>query len=233
MAEAAMTARPDRVPHVLIIDEVPSVVKLIQLELGFQGFKTEAILLDDGAVEKAEATMPDAIVLGSSIPFAGIYEVLMQLKRAVAIPVLFIYAGGNDNDAALALNMGADDVMASPYLPEELGMHLRALLGDDVPEYRQIRRAGLRIDPMHRVVWKGDQKMALGTNEWALLMALATESNTFQAPELLTMVWGGEYAGETKFLTTWIQRLRENLGDDVHSPHMILGDLSQGFRLGD
>jgi len=129
--------------------------------------------------------------------------------------------------------MGADDVMASPYLPEELGMHLRFMLGGDVPQYREIRRGGLRIDPMHRAVWKGEQKMALGTSEWALLMALATDSNAVQVGELLTIVWGKEYASETKFLTTWIQRLRENLGDDVQAPQLVLAELSEGFRLKD
>src|SRR4051812_42104115 len=119
-----MVAGQSDIPLVLIVDEVPSLVRLIQLELGFQGFRTSTAMLDEKVAEAAEALRPDAIVLGSSIPFPGVYDVLVQLKRSGAAPVLFVYGLGNSNDGSLAMDMGADDILAAPYLPEELGMHL-------------------------------------------------------------------------------------------------------------
>jgi len=217
----------------LIVDEVTPVVKLMQLELGFQGFQTESILLNEAVVEMALSLQPDVIVLGSATPFPGIYDVLMQLKGAVPAPVLFIHAEGNDNDAALAMQMGAGDTLAKPFLPEDLGLRLKALLGHELPEGMEFRRAGLRVDALRRTVWKGDQKLALGTNEWSLVLRLAQTDGNVEASQLLSDVWGAEYAKELKFLSIWIERLRINLGDDPFHPEIVLGDLSRGFRLAD
>jgi len=218
-------------PLALIVDEVSPVVKLMQLELGFQGFRTESVLLDDGVTEAALSLRPDVIVVGSATPFPGVYEVLVKLKGAVSAPVLFIHAEGNDNDAALALQMGADDALGKPFLPEDLGFRLKALMGHELPEGMEFRRAGLRVDALRRTVWKGEQKLAIGTNEWSLLLRLAQTTGSVPAAQLLIDTWGPEYAKELKFLTVWVERLRINLGDDPFHPQMVLGDIESGFRL--
>lgn len=228
-----MTSENSSEPFILVIDEAPPLLRLIQLELGFQGFRTDSMLLDKGPVEKAVASTPDAIVLGSQVPFPLVYDVLAKLKAAVAAPVLFIHAAGNDSDGAVALQSGADDVLPSPYLPEDLAMRLRILLGYNLPEVTEIRRAGLKIDAARRLVWHGDQKLALATTEWALLLRLATTHTSLAPSELLTSVWGEEYANELSFLALWIDRLRANLDEKPGHPEKVLGEISQGFWLAD
>src|SRR5215213_5573239 len=201
-----MTSDKSAEPMVLIIDEAPPLLRLVQLELSFQGFRTDSALLDKGPVEKAVALSPDAIVLGSQVPFPVVYQVLDELKRTVAAPVVFVHAAGNDNDGALALTSGADEVLPAPYLPEDLGMRLRLMLGYNLPELTEIRRAGLKIDPLRRAVWRNDQKLALGTTEWALLLRLASAAGALSAEELLSSVWGEEYVNEPQLLTIWIDR---------------------------
>lgn len=63
-----MDASRAGLPVVLIVDEVPPVVRLIELELGFQGLRTENVLLSNDPVKTAESLSPDAIVLGAAIP---------------------------------------------------------------------------------------------------------------------------------------------------------------------
>jgi DNA-binding response OmpR family regulator len=80
-------------------------------------------------------------------------------------------------------------------------------------------------------VWNGDRRIALGTSEWALLLALAQHQDAISAEELLTSVWGTDYAGELPFLRLWTERLRINVGDDPKQPQIILGDETSGYRL--
>jgi DNA-binding response OmpR family regulator len=80
-------------------------------------------------------------------------------------------------------------------------------------------------------VWNGDRRIALGTSEWALLLALAQHREAISAEELLTSVWGTDYAGELPFLRLWTERLRINVGDDPKQPQIILGDETSGYRL--
>lgn len=160
-------------PSVLVVDEVPPLLRLIELELGFQSMQMETVLLDEDPLAKAKATEPDVVVIGAVIPTPEIYHLVEQLRASVPSKLLFINGTGNDSDAALALQSGADDSLSRPFLPEQLGMHIRSLLEIEPPEATQIRRGKLTIDHLRRIVWKGDLKLSVGTNEWRLLLALA------------------------------------------------------------
>lgn len=228
----------DSRPLVLIVDEVAPLVKLLQLELGFQGLRTDTVLIEDSPLAKAQALQPDAIVIGSVIPTPEFFSLLEQLSVGVKAKLLFINGTGNENDTATAMEMGAHDAISRPFLPEAMGLHIRGMLGMDPADASQIRRGSLTIDYLRRIVWKGEMKMALGTNEWGLLLALAKathlrEGEGISAAALLTTVWGEEYAPETQFLALWIDRLRKSLGDDLKDPWLVLGDIAAGYRLAD
>ena len=216
---------------VLVIDEMPPVVRLIELELSFQGLQTKNHLLADDPVGTAESLRPDAIVLGAPIAHPHVFEVLAELKQRVFAPLVFINASGNEADAALALEMGADDVMDRPFDVGDLGLRLRSLLNQELSEPVVFKRGPLTIDYLRRVVWHGDRKLALTTNEWGLLIALAQANGRLTAQELLTNVWGSSYANEGRFLDIWIRRLRVNIGEDLNDPSIVLGDLERGFWL--
>jgi DNA-binding response OmpR family regulator len=218
-------------PLVLIVDEVPPLIKLLKLELGFQGMVLDTVLLEDDPLAKAIEMKPDVVVVGAVIPTPVLYDLIAHLKANVSTKVLFINGTGNDGDAALALQEGADDTITRPFLPDVLGMHIRSLLAIDPPEATMLRRGPLTIDFLRRIVWNGERKLAVGTNEWGLLLALARSTRVMQARELLTTVWGDEYAEELQFLVVWMNRLRVNIGDDPLHPAIVLGTPEEGYRL--
>jgi len=204
----------------------------MELELGFQGIRTESALVTEDPVRTAIESSPDAIVLGGLMPTPYVFDVLVQLSQQLpTTPVVFINGTGIQADAALALEMGADDVLSRPFNPEDLGLRLRALLDIEHREASQMTRGRLKIDYLRRVVWNGTQKLNLGSNEWALLAAMAQAEGCIPSSELLLSVWGPEYVNEPRFLSIWIDRLRANLGDDPNKPEIVLGDLSEGFAL--
>ena len=59
-----MTRSAER-PLILIVDDTEPVVRLIQLELSFQGFDSESDLLAHDPLAKAQELQPDAIILGA------------------------------------------------------------------------------------------------------------------------------------------------------------------------
>src|SRR3954470_6633242 len=113
-------------PLVLIVDEVPPLIKLLKLELGFQGMVLDTVLLEDDPLAKAIEIKPDVVVVGAVIPTPMLYDLIAQLRANVSSKVIFINGSGNDGDAALALQEGADDTITRPFLPEALGMHIRS-----------------------------------------------------------------------------------------------------------
>jgi DNA-binding response OmpR family regulator len=226
-----MNSQEQERPLILVIDDVSPVVRLIELELGTQGFRTRSVLIDEDPMQAARDLRPSAVVLGSSLPAPPVYDVLMTIKEDLNIPVLFLHAGGNDTDAALALDMGADDTLGLPFGPEDLTLRLRAMLDQDFGEAQAVIRGELKLDVLRRVAWLGERHVALGTSEWALVLALAQTEEVVPAGDLLAMVWGEEYRNEIAFLELWTERLRMNLGDDPVNPRILLGDEHTGYSL--
>lgn len=221
----------DEKPLVLVIDEVGPLVKLLELELGFQGLRMDSVLIDDSPLEKAQALQPDAIVIGSVIPTPELYNLLEQLRAGTKAKLLFVNGSANESDTAMAMQLGADDAISRPFLPEALGMHLRSILGIDSQEMTKLHRGVITVDYLRRLVLKGDMQITLGTNEWGLLLALMGAPGVLSANDLLTTVWGDSYAGETDFLTVWMNRLRVNLGEDPKKPEIVLGNNEEGYRV--
>src|SRR5690242_4132150 len=87
---------------VLVIDDVSPIVKLMELELKSQGFRTASALIGDDPVGTAVSLRPDAIVLSSSLPAPPQYRVLQSLVSSVHAPVVFLHTAGNESDAAVA-----------------------------------------------------------------------------------------------------------------------------------
>jgi len=218
-------------PKVLVVDDVPAVVKLLQLELGFQGFTVTTTLLEEDFAGIAESLKPAAIVLGSSTPTPEVYEALRVLKERTAAPILFVHAMGNDSDAALAFDMGADDAIGKPFNPEDIGLRLQGLIDEKFAEGSQLRRGQLRIDFLRRLVWRSERKIALGTSEWGLLLVMAKANGPVPPTELLSSVWGVQFGKETRYLMEWINRLRTNLGEDPSHPEIVLGSVEEGYWL--
>ena len=72
-------------PLILVIDDVSPVVRLIELELMTQGFRTASILIGDNPVQTAVEIKPAAVVLGSSLPAPPVYEICSN-KREPRLP---------------------------------------------------------------------------------------------------------------------------------------------------
>lgn len=224
-----MTTTP--APLILIIDEIWPVVRLIELEMSVQGYATHSILINEDPIAVAQDLRPDAIVLGSAYPSPVLFDVLERLRQAVTTPILFLAAGDSEGDEVLALKLGAADVLMAPFRPSDMALRLRALVDQSLPEAQVLTRGPLRIDPLRRIVWQGDTKLVLATNEWSLLLTLVKATESVPSYRLLSNVWGDDYKEQSGFLRLWIERLRAKIGDDPSKPAIILGNLEEGFSL--
>ncbi len=227
-----MATQPaDLRPLILVIDEVPEFVRLIELELGFQGYRTRSVLISEEPLKMLAELRPDCVVLGSAIPTPNIYDLLTDMRAQASMPIIFLHTAGNESDAKTALDMGATDALGRPFTPEDLGLRIGALLHTNDPALQPIQRGRLVIDILRRTLQRDGMTVALPTTEWGLLLRLANADGPLSPTELLVSVWGPHYAGEITFLRLWLGRLRTSLGDDPRNPEIVLGDEESGFFL--
>lgn len=103
---------------VLIVDDEPNNLKVLDGLLGQAGYDVRAARDGKAALEAAEALFPDIILLDIRMPEMDGYEVCHQLKANPAtreIPVIFISALSNVSDIVQAFQVGGVDYISKPF----------------------------------------------------------------------------------------------------------------------
>jgi DNA-binding response OmpR family regulator len=118
-------------PTVLIADDEPLLTELLEFRLGARGYRT--VVAHDGreALAKLEEAHPEAVVLDMMMPVHDGLEVLRRMRanaEHAATPVIMLTARRGEADVIGALELGADDYLVKPFLPEELLVRLARLL---------------------------------------------------------------------------------------------------------
>src|SRR6266567_4162994 len=140
-------------PLILVVDDVPDNVDILQLRLESQGY--EVITAGDGeaALAVIREKLPDLVLLDIQMPKLDGIETVKQLKADVGlpfIPVILVTARADAKDVVAGLEAGGDDYLTKPV--DQAALVARA-------------RAMLRIKALHDTVQEQARELALWNNE--------------------------------------------------------------------
>ena len=209
---------------ILVVDDEANIRDLARLYLEKDGYRV--ILAQDGAQALKQVRDNDDLslmVLDLMLPEVDGWEVCRRVRTDSNLPILMLTARDDDIDKIVGLEMGADDYLTKPFNPRELVARVRAILrrttgsasGSASDDARQI--GSVIIDPKSREVMVGKDRVALRTKEFDLLLTLADHQNIVLSREqLLDLVWGYEFYGQTRTVDVHIAHLRDKLGDSVN-----------------
>ena len=117
--------------RILVCDDDEMLVDLLVYRLESRGFAV-LVARDGGqALALAESDRPDAIVLDAMMPVMNGEQVLREFRSREAnrsIPVIMLTARRQERDIVGALELGADDYLIKPFIPDELITRLKRLL---------------------------------------------------------------------------------------------------------
>jgi DNA-binding response OmpR family regulator len=215
----AMVSKSAVRSKVLVVDDEPEAVELVEFNLKQAGFAVVTAADGAEALNKARAAAPQLIVLDLMLPEIGGMEVCKMLRRdpaTAAIPIIMLTAKAAEIDRVLGLELGADDYITKPFSPRELVLRIKKLLQrGQAPAGEQdtLRFGDLVIDtPRHLVSWRG-KSIELTATEFKLLNVLARRRGRVQSREqLLRDVWEYNNLVDTRTVDTHMRRLREKLG---------------------
>jgi two-component system KDP operon response regulator KdpE len=202
-----------------VADDDPAITKLVRLQLSDEGFRTITAATGEEAIERAITERPDLVVLDLILPDISGYEVLKRLRERSAIPVIVLTGRSRDSEKIRGLELGADDYVAKPFNPEELGARIRAVLRrthEGSHSASATREIGpFVIDLERRRVERSGTPVRLTRTEWNLLEVLAANAGKVMlGSEILGKVWGPEYIDDLQYLRVWVSRLRRKLEPD-------------------
>lgn len=118
-------------PVVLIVDDDPLLVSLVQHKLNVRGYSV--VTAADGAagLERARTLRPDIIVLDIMMPVLDGRSALLRLREDPQFsqtPVVMLTARGREEDVVDLLQLGASDYLVKPFSPEELAARIGRLV---------------------------------------------------------------------------------------------------------
>ena len=230
-------SRPGERTRVLVVDDEPQVLRLVQRVLDEAGDRSIATPDPAEAIRLAEVEEPDLVLLDLNLPGIDGLELLGRLREFSGVPVIFLTAQTDSETASKVLRAGADDYITKPFAPTELTARIEATLRRRVlPDQTEVRPpfelGALVVDFAKRLVTLNQQPVALSATEYKLLYELATNAGrVLTHDQILHGVWGPEYSGEHELVRSFIRNLRRKLGDDARNPRFIFTEPQVGYRM--
>ena len=168
--------------------------------------------------------------------FSG-FDLLRQLRRTSAMPVIMLTARGDEVDRIVGLEMGADDYLPKPFNPRELVARIRAIqrrgengLGSPTGAPGKIVADDIAIDMGTRTVYQNDVEVTLTAVEFSLLHALIKRiGQVVNREDLAQEVLGRKLEMFDRSIDVHISSLRKKLGHHVHGIEQIKTIRSVGY----
>jgi two-component system response regulator MprA len=214
-------------PRILVVDDDPSVLRMLTRTLSAEGHEVEAAPDGGAALAAVERRAPEAVVLDVAMPDMDGLAVCRRLRaRGLTAPVLLLTARDAIADRVAGLEAGADDYLVKPFAVEELLARLAAIARRGRPAGSVLAVGALKLDPEAREVRRDGRAIGLTEREAALLELLARNERTVVTREhAIDEIWGS--AAVENVVDRCVMSLRRKLG----APDLIRTVRGVGFVL--
>lgn len=200
---------------ILIADDEPVVHESLGIYLKSEGYETVDVY--DGAAVFEKLSPGIALcVLDIMMPKMSGIEVCKEIRKTSSLPILMLTAKGEELDKILGLELGADDYLVKPFSPREVVARIKAILRRTSDQLKKdssvISYNGLQVDLKSYTVLLRGEPVICTPKEIEIIHLLASNpGQVFTREQLLSKVWGYDFAGETRTVDTHIKRIRAKL----------------------
>jgi len=223
---------------VLVVDDEPSFLDALRSGLEREGFRVHTAADGVEALDKVAELEPDLVLLDVMLPRMSGIDVCRRIRQVSQVPIIMVTAKGEEIDAVVGLEVGADDYVAKPYRLRELVARIRAVLrrapvaaGVMVDDDEVMTVGEVALYPQRHEVTVGGEALHLPLKEFELLELLLENSGRVVTRErLIDEVWGHDYVGDTKTLDVHVKRLRAKIEPDPSLPVRITTVRGVGYR---
>ncbi len=184
--------------------------------LRMEGYDTDCVYDGEAALEAAQNSFYDVIVLDVMMPKINGYHVTRTLRENHnTVPILLLTAKGDPDDKVTGLDAGADDYLTKPFVTKELLARLRALTRRSRGAYSDIPSYGdISLDPgtaeLHCT--GSGQTVKLSEKEYRILeYMIANQGRILTREQLSVKIWGYENEAEYNNVEVYMSFTRRKL----------------------
>ena len=217
-------------PKILIVEDDPSILRGLEMNLQAEGFETITAVDGRAALDRAEDTEPDLVILDIMLPHVNGYQVCKKLRdRNSDVPIILLSAKSAELDIVMGLDLGADDYVTKPFRVAELLARIKAHLRRRTPS-SQVTFGDVIVDLEEQIVRRAGRIVEMSQREFEVLALLVDrEGKTTPREMILQRVWGRNYFGTDRTVDNFITKLRHKV-DEPSDPRHIRTVRGIGYR---
>jgi len=219
----------------LLIDDDTGLTELLGDFLTQQGHMI--VVAHDGreGLRQLFTHQPDIVMLDVTMPRQDGWSTLERIREMSDLPIIMLTARDEESDILRGFALGADDYVTKPFSFAQLSARIKAVLARSghapADEQTQLQYGGLEIDLSTKRVWRDGKIISLTPTEFNLLAALMRRAGEVVSPEeLVSEVWGEQYAGEIGHVRRYIWHLRKKIESDMENPRYVHNERGFGYR---
>lgn len=216
------------------IEDDDSIRDLMIYTLNTAGFEAKGFGDSRSFWLEMKKRLPELITMDIMLPGEDGLTILKKLRDddvTKDIPVIMATAKSNEYDKVVGLDTGADDYLTKPFGMMEMVSRVKAVLRRSAPAERKmiIQAGNIILDKGKHQCTVAGERVPLTLKEFDLLVKfMSSPGMVFTREQLLSMVWGLDFIGESRTVDVHVGTLRTKLGE---SGSMIQTVRGVGYRM--
>jgi DNA-binding response OmpR family regulator len=216
--------------RILVAEDEKIIADAVAEWLRREAFAVDVVCDGDAALERLGVNDYDVVVLDRDLPVVHGDEVCRAIVESGApVRVLMLTAAAAVRDRVAGLTLGADDYLTKPFAFAELSARVHALIRRARPAAPPVlERAGIRLDPAQREVFRDGRPIPLVNKEFAVLTELLrADGAAVSTEQLLEKAWDEHTDPFTNVVRVTVMKLRRKLGE----PQVVETVPGVGYRV--
>ena len=221
--------------RILIVDDEPAISDNIQFALESEGLETVRVATGLAATPILDEGTIDLIIIDIGLPDINGLDLLKEIRRTRATPIILLTARTAEIDRVLGLEIGADDYIAKPFSPRELAARVKAVL-------RRCQRTtaskstveAFAVNTSKRAIAFFGTPLELSKYEYEILRRfIERKGHVFSREQLMNLVWEQPETSLDRTIDAHIKNIRAKLRAVRPDIEPIVTHRGSGYSLRD
>ena len=222
---------------ILVVEDEPTLRETLVEALESEGFRVTSAGDGRAALERFRADHPDLVLLDLMLPEISGIDVCRIIRAESPVPIIMLTARGSEVDKVVGLELGADDYVTKPFSLRELSARIRAVfrrgeVASAASTAAVVDLGSVQVDLAGHQILRDGAEIRVKPKVFELLAFLVRHAGqVVTRDQLLELVWGYDYAGETRTVDVHVHWLRAAVEVDPAQPTLIQTIRGVGYVL--
>ncbi|KZE07625.1 response regulator transcription factor [Bacillus mycoides] len=204
---------------ILIVEDEDILREIMKDYLLNEGYNVLEAIDGKEALSIFEEHEVHLIILDIMLPELDGWAVCRRIRKKSNVPIIMLTARVDEDDTLLGFELGADDYVTKPYSPPILLARAKRLIESrysstiNVSTEDTLTSSGIHVHFPSRTVTVDGEDISMTHTEFEILTYfMQNQGIVISREQLITKIWGYEFAGDDRTVNSHIRNLRHKLG---------------------